>query len=180
MTSTNGMFAIVYGPADVPAGKTAEEYEASEAQRREEVVAAEPGCLVYQMVKKDGQYYVLELYSSQDALDTHFKNMGSKRGAIPLSKIKYDTSLLRIFPVVGGYVHATPTATLANLISLPTAEGKGAAFEAAVMPALGRYDTDELDTACYILVKRPDESEYLFIEMWKDQAAGAPAAIVTT
>eukprot|EP01051_Picozoa_sp_SAG22_P031763 SAG22_NODE_13037_length_421_cov_0.593168_2_plen_46_part_01 len=46
MTSTNGMFAIVYGPADVPAGKTAEEYEASEAQRREEVVAAEPGCLV--------------------------------------------------------------------------------------------------------------------------------------
>eukprot|EP01047_Picozoa_sp_COSAG01_P118781 COSAG01_NODE_47473_length_389_cov_1645.358621_1_plen_62_part_01 len=37
MTSTDGMFAIVYGPADVPAGKTAEEYEASEAQRREEV-----------------------------------------------------------------------------------------------------------------------------------------------
>ena len=35
-----------------------------------------------------GEYFVLELYRDQAALDTHFKNMGAKRGAIPLDKIK--------------------------------------------------------------------------------------------
>lgn len=47
------MFAIVYGPASAPDGKTDAEYEAAEATRREEVVAAEPGCLLYQLVKND-------------------------------------------------------------------------------------------------------------------------------
>ena len=29
----------------------------------------------------------------------------SARGAIPLDKIKYDSSPLKIFPVIGGYLH---------------------------------------------------------------------------
>jgi quinol monooxygenase YgiN len=92
------------------AGKTAEEYEAGEAERREKVVSSEEGCLLYQLVKNkdkktgDISYFVLELYKDKDALDTHFKNMGAK-GAIPLSKIKYDSSPLQIFPVVGGFQH---------------------------------------------------------------------------
>ena len=32
-----GMFAIIYGPASAPEGKTDEEYEAAEAVRREQV-----------------------------------------------------------------------------------------------------------------------------------------------
>ena len=35
MTSTNGMFAIVYGPASPPENTSEEEYEAAEAVRRE-------------------------------------------------------------------------------------------------------------------------------------------------
>ena len=35
MTSTNGMFAIVYGPASPPDGTSPEDYEAAEALRRE-------------------------------------------------------------------------------------------------------------------------------------------------
>ena len=35
MTSTNGMFAIVYGPASPPDGTSPEDYEAAEAVRRE-------------------------------------------------------------------------------------------------------------------------------------------------
>ena len=35
------MFAIVYGPAKAPEGKTDAEYEAAEAVRREKVVADE-------------------------------------------------------------------------------------------------------------------------------------------
>ena len=35
MTSTNGMFAIVYGPATPPDGTSPEDYEAAEAVRRE-------------------------------------------------------------------------------------------------------------------------------------------------
>ena len=52
----------------------------------------QPGCLLYQLVKnKAGDYFVLELYKDQAALDTHFNNMtGTKRGAIPLEKIKYE------------------------------------------------------------------------------------------
>ena len=96
MTSTNGMFVIVYGPA-------AEMDEESEAVRREkvssqpelsappfaagseplalcacgaaaqrsargQVVADEPGCLLYQLVKNgDGEYFVFELYKDQCA-----------------------------------------------------------------------------------------------------------------
>ena len=101
----SGMLAIVYGPTSVPEGKTPIEYEAAEAERREKVVANEPGCLLYQLVKnKKGEYFVLELYRDHEALDTHFKGMGAK-GAIPLEKIKYDTSPLKIFPVVGGFLH---------------------------------------------------------------------------
>merc|ERR1712241_677893 len=47
----------------------------------------------------------------------------------------------------------------------------GAAFEAAVTPALAEYDKGEKDTHSYILCKRPDESVYHFIEMFKDQDA---------
>eukprot|EP01048_Picozoa_sp_COSAG05_P003883 COSAG05_NODE_191_length_14617_cov_90.240736_6_plen_230_part_00 len=173
MSAGNGMFAVVYGPASVPEGKTAAEYEAAESERREKVVAGEPGCMLYQLVKneKSGEYFVMELYRDQESLDAHFKGMGMKRGAIPLDRIKYDTSPLKIYPVVGGYLHEAPTAGIANLISLPTAPGKGPAFEAAVTPALSTYDADEADTAAYMLVKRPDESEYVFIELFKDQAS---------
>ena len=97
----NTMYAIIYGPAPLKEGMTAAEYESAEATRREGVVANEPGCLLYQLVKdKDGQYFVLELYQDKEALDTHFKGMGAK-GAIPLSKVKYGASPLQIFPVVG-------------------------------------------------------------------------------
>ena len=172
-SSTNGMFVVTYGPIGVPEGKTAEEYEAGEAVRREKVVASEPGCMMYQLVKnpKSGEYMVLELYKDHDALDTHFKNMGAK-GAIPLEKIKYDTSPLKIFPVVGGYLHEGEMG-IGNVISLPVAEGKGPALEAAITPALGVYDANEPDTGCYLLCKRPDESEYCFVELFKDKAAGA-------
>ena len=132
------MFAIVYGPTAAPEGKTDEEYEAAEAVRREKVVESEVGCILYQLVKNsDGEYFVLELYKDHEALDTHFKNMGAK-GAIPLEKIKYDTSPLKIFPVVGGYVHDGGM-SIANVISIPITEGMGAAFESAITPSLGVY-----------------------------------------
>ena len=37
MTSTNGMYVIVYGPASPPDGTSPEDYEAAEAVRREKV-----------------------------------------------------------------------------------------------------------------------------------------------
>ena len=133
------------------------------------------------------------LGSHREALDTHFKNMGSERGAIPLEKIDYDTSPLKIFPgnpsplssssflfrgcrsvrngvgaVVGGFLHEG-TSTVANLVSLPIAAGKGADFEAATVPALGAFDQEEEGTHCYILCKQPDESMYYFMELFADQ-----------
>eukprot|EP01051_Picozoa_sp_SAG22_P014637 SAG22_NODE_1806_length_3531_cov_2.206294_3_plen_233_part_00 len=168
-----GMFAIVYGPASPPEGKTGEEYEAAEAVRREKVVAAEEGCMLYQLVKNEdsGEYFVFELYKDQAALDAHFVNMGAKRGAIPLDKIKYETSPLKIFPVVGGYLHAAGAGemSIANLITLPISDG--AAFEAAVGPAMAQYDAGEPDTGAYILMKQPDGSTYYFMELFKDKAA---------
>ena len=130
----------------------------------------------------------------REALDTHFKNMGSERGAIPLEKIDYDTSPLKIFPgipsplssssfsslrgcrsvrngvgaVVGGFLHEGES-TVANLVSLPIAAGKGADFEAATVPALGAFDSEEEGTHCYILCKQPDESMYYFMELFADQ-----------
>ena len=130
--------------------------------------------------------------------------MGSERGAIPLEKIDYDTSPLKIFPgipsplsssscsslrgcrsvrngvgaVVGGFLHEGES-TIANLVSLPIAAGKGADFEAATVPALGAFDSEEEGTHCYILCKQPDESMYYFMELFADQvrrtALPAPA-----
>ena len=54
--------------------------------------------MLYQLVKnKDGEYFVLELYKDQAALDTHFKNMGAP-GAIPLEKIKEEGGMPRRSP----------------------------------------------------------------------------------
>ena len=58
---------------------------------------------------------------------------------------------------------------LANLVSLPIAAGKGADFEAATVPALGAFDSEEEGTHCYILCKQPDESMYYFMELFADQ-----------
>ena len=90
----------------------------------------------------------MELYKDEVALDTHFKNMGAP-GAIPLEKIK-DGSLLQIYPVVGGFLHEGES-TLANIVSLPIAEGKAASFEAATIPALGAFDMEEPGTHAYLL-----------------------------
>ena len=105
--------------------------------------------MLYQLVKnKDGEYFVLELYKDQDALNTHFRNMGAP-GAIPLDKIK-DSSPLQIYPVVGGFLHEGES-TIANIVSLPIAEGKASAFEAATVPALGAFDAEEPGTHAYLL-----------------------------
>lgn len=113
------------------------------------VVAEEDGCLLYQLVKsKDDEYFVLELYRDQGALDTHFKNMGAP-GAIPLEKIK-EGSPLQIYQVVGGFLHIGES-TVANIVSLPIAEGKAADFEAATVPTLGAFDVEEPGTHAYLL-----------------------------
>eukprot|EP01046_Picozoa_sp_COSAG06_P041517 COSAG06_NODE_5165_length_3667_cov_7.140975_2_plen_196_part_00 len=133
------------------------------------VVADEEGCMLYQLVKnKDGEYFVLELYKDQAALDTHFKNMGAP-GAIPLEKIK-EGSPLQIYPVVGGFLHEGES-TVANIVTLPIAEGKAADFEAATIPALGAFDGEEPGTHAYLLCKKYDESMYFFLELFADQAA---------
>ena len=87
-------------------------------------------------------------YKDQDALYTHFKHMGAK-GAIPLEKIK-ETSPLQIYPVVGGFLHEGES-TVANIVSIPIAEGKAAAFEAATVPALAAFDAEEPGTHAYLL-----------------------------
>ena len=63
---------------------------------------------------------------------------------------RYDTSPLKIFPVVDGFQHEGP-ATIANLITLPIADG--AAFEAATVPALAEFDAAEPGTLSYLLCK---------------------------
>ena len=167
------MLAIVYGPVPCPKGKTPAEYEASEALRREKVVATEEGCLMYQLVSNDKNktYYIFELYKNQQSLDIHFNNMGMKNGAPPLNKIKYETSPLKIYHVVGGYLHPGGDMTIGNVISLPLASGMGSIFERAVVPSLATYDLNEPNTGCYLLCKRPDESEYVFIELFQNQSA---------
>ena len=113
------------------------------------MVEDEVGCMLYQLVKNnDGEYFVLELYKDQDALDAHFKNMGAP-GAIPLEKIK-DGSPLQIYPVVGGFLHEGES-TVANIVSIPIADGKAADFEAATVPALGAFDAEEPGTHAYLL-----------------------------
>ena len=74
--------------------------------------------------------------------------MGAK-GAIPLEKIK-ETSPLQIYPVVGGFLHEGES-TVANIVSIPIAEGKAAAFEAATVPALASFDVEEPGTHAYLL-----------------------------
>lgn len=169
MTSTNGMFAIFYGPMKTPKDTAA--WEASEATRRAKVVNSEPGCMLYQTVKdKKGQYFIFELYKDQAALDTHFKGMGAP-GAMPLDKIKYDADGgLKIFPVVGGFLHQGES-KVANWITLPINPAKAAAFEAATKPALSGFDATEPGTHAYLLLKRPDETEYYFMELFADNAA---------
>ena len=167
------MLAIVYGPVPCPKGKTPTEYEASEVFRREKVVASEKGCMMYQLVANDqnNTYYVFELYQNQQSLDEHFKNMGAKRGAPPLNKMKYDTSSLKIYPVVGGYLHPGGNMTIGNVITLPLAPNMGPTFERAVVPSLATYDLNEPNTGCYLVCKRPDESEYVFLELFQDEKA---------
>ena len=102
----------------MPKGNTADEYEAAEVARREKVVAAEAGCLLYQLVKgQQGQYFYLELHSDHEALETHSKNMGAK-GATPLDKTKCGKSPLQIFPLVDGVLHECE-AIIANVITIP-------------------------------------------------------------
>ena len=122
--------------------------------------------MLYQLVKnKDGEYFVLELYKDQAALDTHFKNMGAP-GAIPLEKIK-EGSPLQIYPVVGGFLHEGES-TVANIVTLPIAEGKAADFEAATIPALGAFDGEEPGTHAYLLCKKYDD--------WVTSASGMRGA----
>ena len=82
--------------------------------------------------------------------------------------IDYDTDPLRIFPVVGGWLHEG-VSTIANVVTLPVAPGKAAAFEAATLPAFATLDAEEEGAHCYLLVKQPDESNYHFIELFADK-----------
>lgn len=162
------MFAIVAGPLPVPDGVSGEDFEAQHAKRDPAVVSKEAGCMLYQLVKtKTEQYYMMELYSDKEALDTHFKNMGAKNGAPALEKLKPD-GMLKIFPVCSAILKEG-TGTIANVIKLPVKDGS--AFEAAALPAMMEYDRDEAGTKAYILAKSLDNSIYYFLEIFQDQAA---------
>merc|ERR1740138_1529882 len=124
---------------------------------------------MYQLFKnkKDGQYYMLELYKDKEALDTHFNNMGSKRGAPPMEKLK-PGGMLQIFPVVSAIVKEGD-ASIANVVKLPMKDG--ALFEQVVTPAMVEMDKSEPGTLTYILCKSHDGTTYYFLELFKDQAA---------
>merc|ERR1712224_580142 len=166
--SNSHMFAIVAGPLPVPDGTSAEDYVNSHAKRNPTVIANEPGCMLYQLAKtKTGDFYMLELYRDKEALDTHFKNMGSKKGAPPLEKLKPD-GMLKIFPVVSA-ICRDGVASIANVIKIPVKDSS--LFERVVMPSMMEMDRSEPGTLAYILAKSHDGTTYFFIELFKDQAA---------
>eukprot|EP00040_Diaphanoeca_grandis_P043064 m.266864 g.266864 ORF g.266864 m.266864 type:complete len:222 (+) comp69742_c0_seq1:326-991(+) len=164
------MYAVLYGPFPCPKNQTNLEFEKTQAVRSEKVVASESGCVLYQLVRNDDEYYYFELYTDASALDNHFKiASGGKRGFKPSDKINYIKSPLKILPVVGGFTHLGSNATIANIISLPMKDG--VAFEAAVLPAMSAYDDSEPSTLAYLLCKHQDGSNYHFLELFADQAA---------
>eukprot|EP00930_Biecheleria_cincta_P100310 TRINITY_DN91946_c0_g1_i1.p1 TRINITY_DN91946_c0_g1~~TRINITY_DN91946_c0_g1_i1.p1 ORF type:complete len:218 (+),score=30.05 TRINITY_DN91946_c0_g1_i1:69-722(+) len=162
------MFAVVAGPLPIPRDTSPEDFEKGAITRGPTVVANEAGCLLYQLAKtKQGEYYMLELYKDKEAIDAHFTNMGSKRGAPPPEKTKPD-SMVRIFPVVSA-ICREGEASIANIIKLPVKDG--ALFEQAVLPAMVEMDRTEPGTLSYVLAKSHDGSTYYFLELFKDQAA---------
>lgn len=161
------MFAIAAGPLPVPDGTTPEAFESGHAKRDPTVVANEPGCLMYQLVKtKDGKYYMIELYKDKEALDTHFKNMGAK-GAPPLEKIK-PGGMLQIYEVCSAILKEGH-GTISNIVKIPVKDG--ALFEQTVVPAMVEMDRLEPDTLAYISCKSHDGKSYFFLEIFKDQEA---------
>ena len=81
MTTTTGMWAVLYGPTTNERDEPAEARAAPpfptpkpsrfhsrgaggpQAERREKVVAEEEGCMLYQLVRNsDGEYFGLELF----------------------------------------------------------------------------------------------------------------------
>ena len=54
--------------------EAAAEFETVFLDLMDAVKANEPGCLMYQLCKDGDDYYVLEMYDSEEALDAHGKS----------------------------------------------------------------------------------------------------------
>ena len=150
-----------------------EEYEAEFAKAAKIVQENEQGCLLYQLAKhqkKKGQYYVLEVYSSSDAVKTHMKNLRKNRNPA-MAKLMDTTKKpdISIMPVVGSPGLKLGTPTIAVLADIPAKDMDG--LQKATLPALNDVHSKEPGNLMYCLGRNDKSKKFTFLELYTDMAA---------
>jgi len=150
-------------------------FEAAFAQQAASVAKAEPGCLLYHLVKDRkvaGKYTVLELYADTAALKTHGANMKASPGVV--GSFLSGAPELTVLDTVGppGLKGAGAAATRAIVAKMPVAPEHVDAWEAATQQQMAAVHSKEPETLLYCLGKsRKVPGTYHIVELYVNGAA---------
>ena len=150
-----------------------EEYEIEFAKGAKTVQESEQGCHLYQLAKDrkiKGKYYVLEVYSNAEAVQTHMKNLRKNRN--PAMGKLMDASkkpVVTIMPIVGDPGLKLGEPKFAIVASVPAKDLNG--LESAIVPALHDVHTKEPGTLMYCLGRDEKRKAMTFLELYTDMSA---------
>lgn len=151
-----------------------DKFEELRLANAEEVQAAEPGTLLFQLCKDPtvkGKYYMIEMYQDMAALQTHFKNLQEQFQTAMSELLTGEAPSIKLSNVLAPPGLKPGKAGVAILAEFPVQPGKENDFENAWLPIIDDVHEKEAGNLLYAFGRDvQDSSTYGFTELYAEMS----------